>query len=335
MNKIIQWFFTIFLMAVVFGFAWWLFHYVFWMLPLPSTLIIENLPGVYRDKGGDIAAPRPLTVEDVAEDSVAGELRPEEVWRLTNSQRNEHDLPSLSRSDLLDQLAGLKAEDMFQRQYFDHDSPDGEGVGFLAKQVGYAFIFISENLAKGNFESEQSLVDGWMNSPGHRQNILGQQYREIGLAVRRGEFEGNSIWLAVQVFGLPLSACPEPDSKLLEDVSINQNLLSKQYAELLVLRKDLRGSWPHRRDDHRLTVEEYNSLVEEYNRLAEETRAMIADYNRQLEEFNKCLKEYSEAYSTIFHSISDSLPTNSSHSPSSLMANHFCFVLLQTSGMFL
>jgi uncharacterized protein YkwD len=92
---------------------------------------------------------------------------------------------------------------MFENQYFAHESPTGEKVSDLAKKFGYDFLLIGENLAMGNFSSDEDLVLAWMESPGHRENILNEKYQEIGVAVKKGIFEGKEVWIAVQHFGLP------------------------------------------------------------------------------------------------------------------------------------
>ena len=66
----------------------------------------------------------------------------------------------------------------------------------------------------GNFKNDQDLVSAWLNSPGHRANILNTRFTEIGTAVLKGFYEGREVWMAVQEFGLPLSSCPNPDSKV-------------------------------------------------------------------------------------------------------------------------
>jgi uncharacterized protein YkwD len=52
----------------------------------------------------------------------------------------------------------------------------------LAKKVNYEYVVVGENLAEGDFTSDADLVKGWMDSPGHRANILNTKYEEIGIA---------------------------------------------------------------------------------------------------------------------------------------------------------
>src|SRR5262249_8345343 len=109
------------------------------------------------------------------------------VIKWTNIQRQENGaLPALTVNAKLNESAQLKLKDMFAKQYFEHVSPSGVGPDGLANEVGYAYASIGENLALGNFADDRALVQAWMDSPGHRANILGKSYREIGVAVGKG-----------------------------------------------------------------------------------------------------------------------------------------------------
>jgi len=125
-------------------------------------------------------------------------------------------------------LYDLQLDDIFEKQYFAHISPEGLGPSDLAEKSGYEYIMIAENLALGNFKDDNTLVNAWMDSPGHRANILNNRYTEIGVAVGKGFFsesnENNKeeiateVWIAVQEFGLPLSSCPKPEESLLNTI---------------------------------------------------------------------------------------------------------------------
>ena len=117
----------------------------------------------------------------------------------TNIQRyNNGQLPPLIENVKLDEAAKAKAEDMFQKQYFEHISPSGVGPGDLATRFGYEYILEGENLILGNFASEKELVQAWMDSPGHRANILHNRYTEIGVAIVKGIYNGENVWICVQ-----------------------------------------------------------------------------------------------------------------------------------------
>jgi uncharacterized protein YkwD len=103
------------------------------------------------------------------------------VLELTNKERAKAGLGPLVLADRLCNSAEWKAEDMADRNYFDH--ADGSGKDFVdrAEQYGYGdWTFLGENIAAGQRTPEEVVAE-WMASPGHRKNILKPQFKEIGL----------------------------------------------------------------------------------------------------------------------------------------------------------
>ena len=233
-----------------------------------------------------ISTPPPLRAE---KEDLSAYLTRSKVIYWTNFQREEFGLPPLKENIKLNAAAAIKVEDMFQNQYFTHISPSGEGVGDLAKIVKYEFIIIGENLALGNFKDDSTLVQAWMESPGHRENILNPNYQEIGVAVEKGVFEGKTTWMAVQHFGLPLSTCPQPDEALQEEISIKESEINQLEKTLKSLQVEIRNIRPKRGTLYNQKIEEYNSLVSEYNILIKETEILINEYNTQIKLFNECI----------------------------------------------
>jgi uncharacterized protein YkwD len=209
----------------------------------------------------------------------------------TNAQRVDNNLPPLKENTLLNAAAAAKANDMFAKQYFAHVSPAGTGPSDLAKNAGYEFIAVGENLALGNFDGDKALVQAWMDSPGHRANILRAQYEEIGVAVVQGIYEGHKTWIAVQEFGRPLSSCPQPDEALKTTIETNQNILDEWQKALDVQKAQLDAMRPKRGFEYNQKVNEYNDFVNRYNALVAETKPLIIQYNTQTETFNACVKQ--------------------------------------------
>lgn len=212
------------------------------------------------------------------------------VAEWTNAHRAQAGLASLRTNAALNASAQVKALDMLERQYFAHEAPTGEGVADLVQESGYAFVAIGENLALGNFEDDQTLVQAWMDSPGHRANILKDSYREIGVAVVRGEYEGRTTWVAVQHFGLPSSACPPPSQTTKLRIEQNQTRLNELILEIDAAREDVRSTWPKRGPAYEEKAERYDALVNQYNELYAETVDLVTAYNIQVREFNRCLE---------------------------------------------
>lgn len=210
------------------------------------------------------------------------------IIQWTNAQREQYGLPLLRESPKLNASAQEKIQDMFEEQYFAHQSPSGVEAKDLAKVFGYELIIIGENLALGNFQNDQILVQAWMDSPGHRANILGAKYQEIGVAVSKGTFNGQSTWLAVQHFALSFSACSQPDEILRAKIEENQNQIHELLETLEVLRTEIQAIRSKRGSVYRQKVEEYNILVSQYNTLIEETKDLVNQFNGQVKLFNEC-----------------------------------------------
>lgn len=257
---------------------------------LSETVLPQAVSKIAEVKEKEVVAPPPLRAQAQQEQS-SSTLTKSGILLWTNTHRIANNLLPLQQSSRLDQAAQLKLQDMFQNQYFAHVSPAGKDAGDFAQSVGYEFITIGENLALGNYKDDKTLVQAWMDSPGHRANILGSKYTEIGIAVGKGLYEGSTRWMAVQMFSLPLSACPaQPAPSLLSQIEANKDQLEFYTVELERRRSDLDQSDSHSRPKYAEKVKEYNAMVDQYNALAQETRTLVAEYNQKVEAFNACIQ---------------------------------------------
>jgi hypothetical protein len=244
---------------------------------------------IVHDLKKEVVAPPPLRrppTETVATLTRTG------IIRETNKKRRVAGLTELQENMVLDAVAVKKVDDMFARQYFEHISPVGKGAGDLAEDAGYAYIMIGENLALGGFKDDADVVQAWMDSPGHRANILNARYQEIGVVAKKGMFEGAEVWLAVQTFGLPTSACPEPDEALQMRVDAGKQKLVSLEQELAAKHTELEKLKSARDERYNTEVLAYNKLVGEYNALVSETKQLVEAYNQTVHASNACrLKE--------------------------------------------
>lgn len=229
--------------------------------------------------------------------NVAGDradLSAEEIITLTNAERKGYGSQPLARNVLLDQAATLKLQDMFERQYFDHISPDGHGPSYVAEKAGYSYVIIGENLAMGTFDSDRALVDAWMASEGHRENILNPKYSEIGVAVGHGTFNGERIWLAVQEFGKPTSECPVIDASLRATIEKDKEVVSGLSTQITHMKTELETMNHTTAEEsaaYNAKVAEYNNTVSIYNNKVASLKSEIDTYNQQVRGFNTCAEQ--------------------------------------------
>ena len=124
-----------------------------------------------------------------------------EMLNQVNNIRRERNLGTLSLNSNLSAAASLKAQDMFAKNYWAHFAPDGSTSPWLfIKNSGYNYLYAGENLAKG-FTNSGDIVNAWMNSPSHRENLLSEKYKDIGFAIVEGNLMGEDTVLVVQMFG--------------------------------------------------------------------------------------------------------------------------------------
>ena len=103
-----------------------------------------------------------------------------EVIRLINVIRVQNGLSTLSANISLSRVARLKSQDMQAKGYFSHTSPTYGSPFEMMKRFGISYRYAGENIAYGQRTPEQ-VVEAWMNSPGHRANILNANFTQIGM----------------------------------------------------------------------------------------------------------------------------------------------------------
>ena len=282
---------VIVVIVILAGGAWWYFEKVF---SLPLAEISSFGSSVASSTVADIrnfSAPSPIQMVTRALPKKTNALTIAGIIAQTNVQRAENgNLPSLAEDQTLDDIATLRIDNMFAGQYFAHVNPaTGESAVTVASNVGYAYLAIGENLALGLYDGDAGVVNAWMNSPGHRANILDVHYTQIGVAVREGMFQGQETWIAVQVFGRPASDCPAPDATMKANIDLYQSQLAAMRATLSAEQSSIEAIQPQSGPAYNQQVGNYNILVAQYNVLAAELKTAIDDYNAQATAFNQCL----------------------------------------------
>jgi uncharacterized protein YkwD len=286
-----------------------------------ATTTAEILPLVEKI----VHAPAPLPDLTPSQISGNGALTRAGVIEETNKQRQTY-LGSgydLKENALLDIAAASKAKDMLDNQYFEHISPiNGKDAGDFTAAADYDYIAIGENLAKGNYANDAVLVQAWMDSPGHRENILKPGYKEMGAAVLYGTFEGKKTWLAVQIFAIPQNSCPLVDQRLgkaidsqkeildnsakkqeelarqidaekqnIEDLKSQYNLLAADRASKDILKEKLA--------EINAAIAAVNQKVAEYNVGVKDARAIYDQYKSQVDQYNAQVKSFNTCLTSL------------------------------------
>ncbi len=144
-------------------------------------------------------------------------IDPEKIIELTNIERQNNGLLSLTANQYLTKAAHDKAIDIFINQKFEHNI-NGKKFSSWIKETDYKYRYVGENLAI-DFVSSEGVLAAWKDSPSHYKNIINEKFREIGVAVIEDIFEGENSILVVQIFGTPKES--------LDRINIDNEIISK------------------------------------------------------------------------------------------------------------
>ena len=131
----------------------------------------------------------------LTEDQLELTAEESELINLINAERASHGLGPVRMSNVLMQVARAHSQDMIDRDFFDHVNPDGWGPRDRLDNAGYNWMTYGENIGAG-YSSAELMSNGWMNSSGHRANMLNTEVTEIGVAYVAGGFYGH-YWTAL------------------------------------------------------------------------------------------------------------------------------------------
>jgi len=152
---------------------------ILFVLSLTSSAFIKDFPSVL---------------------GVSSNISSIQLLSFTNEKRQENGDSSLVIDERLALAAKRKADDMFAKNYWAHNSPTGETPWVFIKGAGYTYVYAGENLARG-FTTSKDVIDAWMASPDHRENMLSKNYTDVGFAVEVGKLNGEETVLVVEEFG--------------------------------------------------------------------------------------------------------------------------------------
>lgn len=129
---------------------------------------------------------------------------------LINKERSNRNLNTLSIKTPLLVAAGEKAQDMIDRDYFAHVDPDGNYVWYRIEDAGYKpYKILGENLAL-DFSTSEGMIQAWLDSPKHRDNLLHKDFVDQGLSALFGDYKGRYTNLTASIFGSLLTTSTPP-----------------------------------------------------------------------------------------------------------------------------
>lgn len=241
----------------------------------------------------------PINVLDISTSNAktlnGGNISSLDILLYTNNARLNNGLSSkLSVDTMLDKIAKMRLDDMFAKQYFEHNSPSGDSASVYAKQVGYEYILIGENLALGNFDGASDMVQAWMNSPGHRANIMNGEFTKLGVAVGTGNYQGRQVIIGVQIFSRPLALCNKPDTSTQTLIATSTESIKLAQAKAAIMVTDLEKiknvpnvDWSY----YNQKITEYNYFAKQINDSINALKILVDTYNAQVRIFNDCIKK--------------------------------------------
>lgn len=122
----------------------------------------------------------------------------QQILQLVNAERKKVNAPPLTLNSKLNQAAQNHTNDMVAKRYFSHTSPSGSTMVSRVNAVGYSYRTIGENIAAGKASPNDTMIQ-WMNSAGHRKNILNPSFKELGVGYAPSNDQYRHYW--TQVFG--------------------------------------------------------------------------------------------------------------------------------------
>ncbi|MCK9330549.1 MAG: SafA/ExsA family spore coat assembly protein [Candidatus Cloacimonetes bacterium] len=122
-----------------------------------------------------------------------------EVVRLVNAERSKAGQPALTENTELSNVARTKSEDFVNNNYFSHNSPTYGSPFEMLESFGISFTAAAENIASGQ-RTASEVMNSWMNSSGHRANILSPTYNQIGVGIARDN-NGSLYWTQMFIKG--------------------------------------------------------------------------------------------------------------------------------------
>jgi uncharacterized protein YkwD len=159
-------------------------------LNIVLLVMVQNFPKVLRDARSEAVNAYIERHMSAASDTFPN-IDVLKIHEDVNTERRKAGLIELNYDSQLEKSACAKAKDMVTRNYWSHDTPEGSTPWIFLQREGIQYLKAGENLAYG-FKDEHSVVDGWMKSPSHKANVLGDFVREGICQYKAVEYQGSN-----------------------------------------------------------------------------------------------------------------------------------------------
>lgn len=146
----------------------------------------------------------------------------ENIINITNNERQKNGLNDVTANQYLSMAAHNKALAIFKVQEFSHEISDKKFSAWI-KETNYDYTFVGENLAI-DFVTSEGAMSAWLKSETHKKNILNERFKEIGVAVVSGTFDGKISTLVVQIFATPSKSLVLNNTIPSADISSSKNI---------------------------------------------------------------------------------------------------------------
>lgn len=219
-----------------------------------SLLVMVVILALLLTMGAEVHSPTILTASSEPQTEVTDPAAlAQRVIELANLERAAAGLPPLKANEALSQAAKAHSLAMAERDFFDHQDPStGAAPGDRAKAAGYAWSTVAENIAIG-YATPEEVITGWMNSEGHRQNLLNPEYREIGVGYVAGPGSQSGCqnqpcqhyW--AQVFGARNDVFPliiNDEAAVIAGTEVSLYIYGQGWAQEMRLRNDSESFTP-------------------------------------------------------------------------------------------
>lgn len=166
------------------------------LLSITALIAISTLTGVIIVTAPPAPPQDVLAVETIQHPPAEYEALVDEL----NRTRQQHDRKALAYNAKLQASACYKATEILSNNNWAHDNADGTETWVHFDKAGYEYTKAGENLAKG-YSTNNAMVQAWLGSPSHRDNLLSDKYTEQGLCTKTGTLDGDTISVTVHHFG--------------------------------------------------------------------------------------------------------------------------------------